>query len=112
MGARRPDVVITAAADVPRRSSGERLQTMEDLVDACIQRSRSLGITQGQPAFTPLASVKREFPLVVDERMHPDKVRESFEQLVQPHLVNAQAFEALIAAGGWCAPSEIRYEFF
>lgn len=108
----RPDVVITAAADVPRRSSGERLNTMDDLVDACIARSRALGITQGAPAFTPLATVKRDFPLTVDERMHPDKVRESFEQLVQPILANDQAFEAMIAAGGWCAPSEIRYEFF
>lgn len=108
----RPEVVITAAADVPRRSPGERLTTMEDLVDACIQRSRALGITQGSPAFTPLASVKREFPMTVDERMHPDAVREAFEGLVQPHLTNAQTFEALIAAGGWCAPSEIRYEFF
>jgi hypothetical protein len=109
---RRPDVVITAAADVPRRSSGERLNTMEDLVDACIARSRALGVTQGAPAFTPLATVKREFPLTVDERMHPDKVRENFEQLVQPILASDAAFEAMIAAGGWCAPSEIRYEFF
>jgi hypothetical protein len=108
----RPEVVITAAADVPRRSSGERLETIEDLVDACIARSRALGVTQGAPAFTPLASVRRSFPLTIDERMHPDAVRQSFEQLVQPHLANTQAFEALIAAGGWCAPSEIRYEFF
>jgi hypothetical protein len=108
----RPEVIITAAADIPRRSPGERLDSMEDLVEACIARSRALGITQGNPAFTPLATVKRDFPLIIDERMHPDAVREGFENLVTPHLRNAEAFEALIAAGGWCAPSEIRYEFF
>jgi hypothetical protein len=109
---RRPEVVIVAAADVPDRASGERLRTMEDLVDACIRRSRALGVTQGAPAFTPLASLQRTFDLTVDERMHPDAVRENFENLIRPHVVNAQSFEALIAAGGWCAPSEIRYDFF
>lgn len=107
----RPEVVITAAADVPRMSPGQRIPTFDDLVEATINRAKALGVTNGAPTFVPLATLNREFPAVIDERMNPDAIRKAFEDLVTPHATR-QGMEALVAAGGWCAPSEIRYEFF
>lgn len=108
----RPEVVITAAADVPRMSPGQRMATLDQLVEATIGRAKALGVTNGQPAFVPLASVNREFPVVIDERMNPDSIRAAFEAMVRPAADSREGMEALVAAGGWCAPSEIRYEFF
>jgi hypothetical protein len=107
----RPEVVITAAADVPRLSPGQRIPTMQQLVDATVARSKALGVTNGQPAFVPLASINREFPLTFDERDNPDSIRHQFEELVADGTTRS-GMEALVAAGGWCAPSEIRYDFF
>lgn len=108
---RRPEVVITAAADVPHLSPGQRIATLPDLVEATIGRAKALGVTNGQPTFVPLASINREFPTVIDERMNPDSTRAAFEAMIAPAAKRSE-FEALVAAGGWCAPSEIRYEFF
>jgi len=107
----RPELVITAAADVPRLSPGDKIPTLQGLVDATISRAKALGTTNGQPNFVPLASINREFPVTIDETMNPDRIRHEFEQLVEEGQT-AKGMEALVAAGGWCAPSEIRYDFF
>jgi hypothetical protein len=109
---RRPELVITAAADVPRYAPGQAIPSMDQLTEATINRAKSLGVTQGAPAFTPLASIERKFELTIDERMHPDAIREAYEGLITPYAGSRAAMEGLVAAGGWCAPSEIRYDFF
>ncbi len=108
----RPEVVITAAADVPRLSPGQRIPTIEDLVNACTDRAKALGVSNGNPVFVPLASINREFPTILNANMSEDAVMKAFESMVDPYRHSRQAMEALVAAGGWCAPSEIRYEFF
>jgi hypothetical protein len=108
----RPDVVITAAADVPRLSPGQHIPTIEDLVAACTDRAKALGISNGNPVFVPLATINRSFPTILDATMNEDAIMQAFEAMVDPHRNSRQGMEALVAAGGWCAPSEIRYEFF
>jgi hypothetical protein len=108
----RPEVVITAAADVPRLSPGQRIPTVTDLVNACTDRAKALGVSNGNPVFVPLATINRTFPTILDSTMSEDAVMAAFEAMVDPHRHSQQAMEALVAAGGWCAPSEIRYEFF
>jgi len=54
-----------------------------------------------------VATVRNKFEHTVDDRTSPAQVGELIEHLVRP-----EAKESLLAAGGWCAPSEIRYDFF
>jgi hypothetical protein len=44
---------------------------------------------------------------VVDDRTSPGQMQELIEYLRRP-----EKMESLVAGGGWCAPSEIRYDFF
>lgn len=107
----RPEVVITAAADVPHLSPGARIATLDDLTEATIARAKALGVSAGQPNYVPLATINREFATTIDERMNPDAMLKAFQDMVNPHT-SRDGMEALVAAGGWCAPSEIRYDFF
>jgi hypothetical protein len=57
----------------------------------------------------PVARVRNDFSRTVNERSGPYVVQEIWEDLVSKGNGSA---DALVAAGGWCAPSEIRYDFF
>lgn len=114
---RRPQLKITAAADVPHFSNGEEVPTLEDLGRAASERAKALGIGNGSPHFVPLAKLERDFPMVLDaDTMTPQQIRSAWEDHVHEmaggDLTKASNIEALVAAGGWCAPSEIRYDFF
>jgi hypothetical protein len=109
---RRPEVVITAAADVPGMHNGQRIESVADLAAAATARCRNLGITSGAPQFVPLAEIRREFPVTLDEDLQtPQQMATALEDMVAGRDTEA-GMEALVAAGGWCAPSEIRYDFF
>jgi hypothetical protein len=107
-----PELVLTAAADVPKFSNGQRIESLDDLADAAIARSRALGIGNGAPHFVPLANIERNFPDVFDVEVHsPIDVSNAIQDRIK-NLDGHGSMEALVAAGGWCAPSEIRYDFF
>jgi hypothetical protein len=60
----------------------------------------------------PLAKIERQFPVVFDaDDQTPQQVKAAWEELIAPYIGQG-GMEALVAAGGWCAPSEIRYDFF
>jgi hypothetical protein len=110
---RRPEVVITAAADVPQFANGEQIADLAALATAANERCKALGIGNGAPHFVPLAKIKRSFPVVFDaDSQTPQQVRQGWEDLISPYTSQPGGMEALVAAGGWCAPSEIRYDFF
>lgn len=111
---RRPEVVITAAADVPGMHNGQRITTVAELAQAATARCNNLGITNGAPQFVPLATVNREFPVTLDEDSQtPQQMATALEDMVSgQNPTTPEGMEALVAAGGWCAPSEIRYDFF
>jgi hypothetical protein len=58
----------------------------------------------GNPHQYPVASLEREFNFTLNENSTPEDM---------DNVLKAAADEdVLVAAGGWCAPSEISYDFF
>lgn len=100
----RNDLVITAAAATSGAPIGHRIGDLGELARFITQHSRSLSVTHGNPSYTPFATIQRDFPVRLGENTHPSEVERVLKDLTQP--------DVLVAAGGWCAPSEIRYEFF
>ena len=106
----RPEMVVTAAGNVPV-VGGQRLVTLDDLVTAYTQRAKTMAVTSGQGSPAPVATVSRHYDHVLGEGSSLADIDRAFAELVNP----ARTFEgmaALVAAGGWCAPSEIDYSFF
>lgn len=101
---RDDDLVITAAAATSGHPIGTRITDFDGLARFINLHSRSLTVTHGNPAYTPFASVQRRHEHVLGENVHPSEVERILKELTAP--------EVLVAAGGWCAPSEIRYDFF
>lgn len=101
---RRDELVITAAAATSGAPIGHRIGDMGALAKFINQHSRSLSVTNGNPSYTPFATIERRFANVLGENTHPSEVERILKDLTRT--------DVLVAAGGWCAPSEIRYEFF
>lgn len=102
------DLVITAAAPTSNVQIGSRFESMDDLVAAVSTHARSLVITEGRPGFQTVASIKNNFEEVIDG----DRTSLSEFEAMIDRLRTPERMEDLVAAGGWCAPSEIRYDFF
>lgn len=97
--------VIVASADIPNFTQGGRIESLEDLGRAMHNRARTLPIGRnGNPSPVPIASMQREFKFNLNSKSTPTQINEV--------LKAATNVDALIAAGGWCAPSEITYDFF
>ena len=101
-------LVVTASVDVPGRAGGESL-TFDDIVDAYHKTARVMPTsnTGRVESGKVVATIRQDFDLTVDDRTPLPQMEELFRHLQSP----AKA-EALLAGGGWCAPSEIRYDFF
>lgn len=100
--------VVTAAADVPGFNHESRLPTVLDVATAMHARARNLPVTAVGPEYAnylDVAVLQNEFPVVIDGDRTPEA--DVWEML----QANGRQ-EALTAAGGWCAPSEVRYDFF
>ncbi|HET9788306.1 MAG TPA: major capsid protein [Pyrinomonadaceae bacterium] len=104
---RNDSLVVTAAAPRYGLPTGSRLNTLEDLVSAVQTHAKSQVVTAGSPQFLTVASIANQFDHVIDGQ--GTSVRE-FEAMTRS-LRDIDP-EALVAGGGWCAPSEIRYNFF
>jgi hypothetical protein len=101
----RSETVIVASADVPGFTQGGLVENIGKLADAMHARARMLPISRtGDPNIYPVASLKREFTFMLDENSTPKQMNEV--------LTAASDTDILLAAGGWCAPSEISYDFF
>lgn len=101
----REEAVIVASADVPGFTQGGRLENINQLSEAMHKRARMLPTSNtGNPNVYPVASLQREFTFTLNENSTPTQMNEV--------LTAAADEEILTAAGGWCAPSEISYDFF
>jgi hypothetical protein len=102
----RRQTVLTASADIPGFAQGSEILTMNDLVKAMHKRARALPVTaNGVGNRVPVASLQRDFTFKADtERMSLDEVSAILELAANP--------ANLVAAGGWCAPHEISYDFY
>jgi hypothetical protein len=102
----RNESVLVATADIPGMAQGSQLSHMSDLVAAMQARVKTVGVTargDDAPRYS-VATLNRKFKHLVDREMSAEQVSDV--------LTAATNVDALVAAGGWCAPSEISYDLF
>lgn len=104
---------VTASVDIPGVAAGQDLPSLEALGEAFRAKAKAIPITMsGQGAARHLvATVRSHFDHVLDNRTNPAQVEELWRSMVEEDP-RARSAEALVAGGGWCAPSEVRYDFF
>jgi hypothetical protein len=101
-------LAVTASVDIPGVQSGRGLTNLSDLADAFIRKAKSLTPTRtGAPEGPTVATIRNEFQHTVDNHTSPSQVGELIN-----FLRSSERTESLVAGGGWCAPSEVRYDFF
>jgi hypothetical protein len=104
-------MAVTASVDIPGVSAGQSLPTMESLGEAFQAKAKAIPVTQYGSQGAPrhlVASVKNHFDHTVDERTNPAQIEELWHAMVD----GPGKQDALVAGGGWCAPSQIQYDFF
>ena len=101
-------LAVTASVDIPGVASGSAL-TFDGVVESFQKRAKALPIsTSGSADSGPrVCTIRREYAHTVDHRTSAAAMDELFKRLVNPETI-----ESLVAAGGWCAPSETLYSFF
>lgn len=122
-GARGGAVVASlgaTAANAPKPKVQERLAITaagsgQDLPNIGALAAEFTRLAQGVPTTRlgnqaptyPVARIRNDFAHTVDNRTTPGEMEEIYRA-----LVNRDTSDALVAGGGWCAPSEIMYDFF
>lgn len=104
-------VAITASVDIPGVGAGQSLPTLEALSEAFRSKAKAVPTTQYGDRGAPrhlVASLRNQFEHTVDDRTSASTVEELWHSMTQQR---GQA-DALLAGGGWCAPSEVTYDFF
>lgn len=98
--------VLLASSDVPGFTQGGRIEGIEQLTAALMARARTLGTSSlgADAPRTHVASLQREFRYMLGPDATPRDINDVLTAATDP--------EALVAAGGWCSPSEIRYDFY
>lgn len=100
----RSESVLVASSDIPGFTQGGVIPDGRMLGKAIHARARNLRPQHGGAERVPVASFQREHMLTMGLDYSPEKM----EQL----LSRASNMESLVAAGGWCAPSQIVYDLF
>jgi len=109
--AQRAPLTITAAADVPDFAAGAKLGGLEQVGVAMVNRMRGFGPPSGDGSREDLrhvgvASFRLEFPAELTIDRHSDDM----EVLAYAQSEARLPGGSLVAAGGWCAPSETIYD--
>lgn len=100
----REEAVIVASADIPGVAKDGKVRGIDQLVALMGDRARMLSTTRGKPNYVNVAKLVRDFRYQLNLDSTPDEINEVLTAATDPG--------ALVAAGGWCAPSEISYDFF
>jgi len=100
-------LAVTASVDIPGVARGEGLTSLTALAEVTARKAKSMPVTMGQPSEQLVASIRNEFSHSVDSHTKRSEMKDLISFLTSP---DKQA--ALVAGGGWCAPSEQRYDFF
>ena len=116
----RAELALTASFDLNRGgqvlTAGSRIKDLDTLAALIEERARQLPVTRsrrrpGQPyGGMPVAQLRQQFEHSFD-MSSPGEAIEKYRDSLTKRLRPAE-MAALTAAGGWCAPSEIRYDFF
>lgn len=99
-------VTITAGADIPGITAGSELPNLRAVAQALLDRKKGMGRTSGGDGEQhTVATFTTTFP---EERMLSSHDFEGNSKKVN----DVVSPEAIVAAGGFCAPFEPRYEVF
>lgn len=109
--ASRHPITITAAADVPDFATGSRMSGLEQVGLAVVNRMRGFGTPNGTGEVEDLrhvgvASFRLDFPPELTIDRHSDDMEVISYATKESRLPGG----SLVAAGGWCAPSETVYD--
>ena len=102
----RLEALMTASADIPGVAAGQQLADMNALTLAINSRAKSLPVSRKgdeAPRYN-IASLNREHRFNLDPNSSLAELNAVLTAATNPDI--------LTAAGGWCAPSEISYDFF
>lgn len=101
----RTEPVLVASANIPGFTQGGQIESIEKLGEAFHKRAKIMSIGRtGRSEHIPIASLQREFNYTLNEHSTIDDM--------QNVLTAATDVDVLVAAGGWCAPSQISYDFY
>lgn len=111
--AKPPAVTITAAANVPDFVAGQKLQ-MPEVAEALVAKMDTFGVPSGDGRTENLqhhqvAKFKMDFPedLRIDQHASDNEVLAVMKHAADESRLDGKS---LVAAGGWCAPSETLYD--
>lgn len=99
----RPVAEIVVAANVPGYPLGGKIDNVRQITEAMQARARNLPVN-GAAGEVEVASISRHYEHTVSPDTTPEQWDAIMDQIASP--------EALVAAGGWCAPSLPIYDFF
>lgn len=100
----------TAKLAITAAGSGADVTDMAHLGNLFVEKAQGSPVTaigRDAPRY-PVAKIRNDHAFTADSRTNPYEVLDAWQEMVQNHG-NAQS---LVAAGGWCAPNEILYDFF
>lgn len=100
----RKEAVLVASADIPGVAKNGRVAGIEQLVKLMGDRASMMSVTHGNQNRVAVAKLQRDHAFRLSLDSTPDEVNEV--------LTAATDTDALVAAGGWCSPSEVSYDFF
>ena len=93
-------MTITAAADVPGIPNGGEVTNTRQV--AVMATARARGLSNGSQAL--VATIHQEYPTTIGEDATKDTMRDAADAV--------RSVDSLVAAGGWCAPSDRIWEYF
>lgn len=101
-------LAVTSVNATLGRPGGYRFANVDELVDSIQASASGMTVTHGTPSLTTVARIANSYDETIDgERT---SIRE-FEELIAS-IRTPDALDAIVAGGGWCAPSETKYNFF
>ena len=105
-GTRRHESVLVASSDIPGVTHNSKLGDMNALVAAMQAKARTIPVTHRglEAPWYPVAALQLDHRFKLGLDSSPEEVNEV--------LTAAADVDALVAAGGWCSPSEISYDFY
>lgn len=106
-----PRITITASADVPGFATGSSLATLKDVGIAMVNRMKAFpqgpGSRDGQMQRYGVASFRKPIP---EDRVTNGGEDADFLAIENAARESRLEGGSLVAAGGWCAPSETLYD--
>lgn len=108
----KPVNAVTASVDIPGVERGSDVPTVEAVCEILSRQANSMQTTHGNPNYQHAVTVRNTFAHTVDSRTKPQEIGELLRHMVNNDTKQDMLEKSLVAAGGWCAPSEIKYDFF